>query len=177
MLDGGAAAVKVEGPRPETAERLTRAEIPVVAHLGLTPQSVHRFGGYKVQARSAPAAERLLHDALALESAGAEMLVLEGIPREVAQSVTAALSIPTIGIGAGPETDGQILVFHDLAGLSFTPPAKFVRPYAAGAHTLREAIEHYIQDVQQGQFPSDRESYHLPKSEEPALAGKAEVSS
>jgi 3-methyl-2-oxobutanoate hydroxymethyltransferase len=116
VKEAGAQAVKIEGGanRVELVERLTSAEIPVVGHLGLTPQSVHRMGGYKVQGRSIAAINELLHDAHALESAGAVLIVLEGVPREVAARVTAEVSIPTIGIGAGPDCDGQILVFHDL---------------------------------------------------------------
>ena len=121
VKEAGAQAVKIEGgaSRVELVERLTAAEIPVIGHLGLTPQSVHRMGGYKVQGKSIAAINELLHDAHALESAGAVLLVLEGIPREVAARITAEVGIPTIGIGAGPDCDGQILVFHDLVNLSF----------------------------------------------------------
>jgi 3-methyl-2-oxobutanoate hydroxymethyltransferase len=165
VQEGGAEAVKLEGARPELVERLTRAELPVVAHLGLTPQSVNRFGGYKVQARSAAAAEALVADALALESAGAVLLVLEGVPREAAASVTAAVTIPTIGIGAGPECDGQILVFHDAVGWSFQPVPKFVRAYAQAGGTIGDALGAYVRDVRTRVFPSDEESYHLSPDE------------
>jgi 3-methyl-2-oxobutanoate hydroxymethyltransferase len=163
VKEAGAEAVKVEGARVELVERLTDAEIPVLGHLGLTPQSVNRMGGYKVQGKSMAAAERLLADALALEAAGAFGVVLEGIPREVAQRITAELTIPTIGIGAGPDCDGQILVFHDLVNLSFSHPAKFVRQYGDAAALFRTAIAGYRADVEGRSFPSEAESYHLPK--------------
>ena len=165
VKEAGAQAVKIEGGanRVELVERLTDAEIPVIGHLGLTPQSVNRMGGYKVQGKSIAAINELLHDAHALESAGAVLLVLEGVPREVAARITAEVGIPTIGIGAGPDCDGQILVFHDLVNLSFSPPAKFVRQYGDATALFRNAIEGYRQDVEGRAFPSDSESYHLPK--------------
>ena len=166
IKEAGAEAVKIEGPRVELVRALTEAEISVVAHLGLTPQSVHRMGGYRVQARTAEAALELKADALALAEAGAGVVVLEGVPREAAAAITAELPVPTIGIGAGPECDGQILVFHDLVNLSFSPQAKFVRRYADAAALFRSAIERYREDVEHRAFPSDEESYHLPK---PAL--------
>jgi 3-methyl-2-oxobutanoate hydroxymethyltransferase len=162
VKEAGAEAVKIEGPRVELVRALCDAEIPVVGHLGLTPQSVHRMGGYRVQARTAEAARRLEADALALVHAGASAIVLEGVPREAAAAITAALPVPTIGIGAGPECDGQILVFHDLVNLTFAPPAKFVRRYGDASALLRSAIEHYREDVEHRAFPSDAESYHLP---------------
>jgi 3-methyl-2-oxobutanoate hydroxymethyltransferase len=161
MKEAGAEAVKIEGARVELVRALTDAEIPVVGHLGLTPQSVHRMGGYRVQARTVEAANQLKADARALAEAGASVLVLEGVPREVAAEITAALAIPTIGIGAGPECDGQILVFHDLLNLTFAPAAKFVRRYADAGGLIRGAIEHYREDVERRAFPSDAESYHL----------------
>jgi 3-methyl-2-oxobutanoate hydroxymethyltransferase len=163
IKEAGAEAVKIEGPRVELVRALTDAEIPVAAHLGLTPQSVHRMGGYRVQARTAEAALELKADALALAEAGAGVVVLEGVPREAAAAITAELPVPTIGIGAGPECDGQILVFHDLVNLSFSPQAKFVRRYADAAALFRSAIERYREDVEHRAFPSDEESYHLPK--------------
>jgi 3-methyl-2-oxobutanoate hydroxymethyltransferase len=171
VKEAGAQAVKVEGGanRAELVERLTAAEINVIGHLGLTPQSVNRMGGYKVQGKSAAAIGELLHDAHTLESAGAAMIVLEGIPREVAARITAEVGIPTIGIGAGPECDGQILVFHDLVNLSFSPPAKFARQYGDAAALFRTAIESYRHDVEDRAFPSDNESYHLPKEAGVAL--------
>jgi len=165
VKEAGAQAVKIEGgaSRVELVERLTAAEIPVIGHLGLTPQSIHRMGGYKVQGKTIAAIGELLHDAHALESAGAVLLVLEGVPREVAARITAEVSIPTIGIGAGPDCDGQILVLHDLVNLTFTPPAKFVRQYGDAAALFLNAIEGYRQDVENRAFPADSESYHLPK--------------
>jgi 3-methyl-2-oxobutanoate hydroxymethyltransferase len=162
IKESGAEAVKIEGPRTELVRALTEAEIPVVGHLGLTPQSVHRMGGYRVQARTAEAVRRLKADARALARAGAGALVLEGISREAAEAITAELEIPTIGIGAGPGCDGQILVFHDLVGLTFAPPAKFVRRYADAGALFRAAVEQYREDVEHRAFPSDAESYHLP---------------
>jgi 3-methyl-2-oxobutanoate hydroxymethyltransferase len=172
----GAEAVKVEGPRVELVRALVAAEIPVVAHLGLTPQSLHRMGGYRVQARTVETVLQLQADALALASAGAGAIVLEGIPREAAAAITAALPVPTIGIGAGPDCDGQILVFHDLVNLTFAPAAKFVRPYADAAALFRSAIEHYREDVEHHAFPSDAESYHLPDSARSFLQMDGEAS-
>jgi 3-methyl-2-oxobutanoate hydroxymethyltransferase len=173
VKEAGAEAVKIEGPRVELVQALTDAEIPVVGHLGLTPQSVHRMGGYRVQARTADAVLRLKADALALAEAGAGVLVLEGVPREVAAGITAELAIPTIGIGAGPDCDGQILVFHDLVNLTFAPSAKFVRRYGDAAALIRTALEHYREDVEHRAFPSDEESYHLPEAARVALASLA----
>jgi len=160
VKESGAEAVKIEGGRASLVERITKAEIPVVAHLGLTPQSVNRMGGYRVQGKTVEAGQKLLDDALALEAAGAAIVVLEGIPRELAERVTAALAVPTIGIGAGPGCDGQILVFHDLVGLTFSPAAKFVRRYGDAAKLMHEAMVAYRADVESGAFPSDAESYH-----------------
>lgn len=162
VKEAGAEAVKIEGPRTELVRALAGAEIPVIGHLGLTPQSVHRMGGFRVQGRTADAVRRLRADARDLERAGAGAIVLEGIPREAAAAITSELQIPTIGIGAGPDCDGQILVFHDLVNLSFAPAAKFVRRYADAAALFHSAIERYREDVEHRAFPSDRESYHLP---------------
>ncbi len=164
VKEAGAEAVKIEGPRVELVRALALAEIPVIGHLGLTPQSLHRMGGYRVQARTAETVKQLRSDALALARAGAGALVLEGVPREVAAEITATLPIPTIGIGAGPDCDGQILVYHDLLNLTFAPSAKFVRQYADAGSLIRSAIEHYREDVEHRAFPSDEESYHLPKA-------------
>jgi len=169
VKEAGAEAVKIEGPRAELVRALTAAEIPVVGHLGLTPQSIHRMGGYRVQGRTADTAQRLQADAQALAEAGAGAIVLEGVPREVAAAITAELPIPTIGIGAGPDCDGQILVFHDMVGLTFSPPAKFVRRYGDAGALIRSAVEGYRQDVERRSFPSDEESYHLPAAERNAL--------
>jgi 3-methyl-2-oxobutanoate hydroxymethyltransferase len=162
VKEGGAEAVKLEGggKRAEIIRRLVEAEIPVMGHIGLTPQSVHAFGGYRVQGRTLESAGELLAAAQAIEDAGAFAIVLEGVPRELAAMITKRLRIPTIGIGAGPDCDGQILVFHDLAGLTFRPPAKFVRPYAHVGDTLREALTRYREDVVTGGYPDDKESYH-----------------
>ncbi len=170
VKEAGAEAVKIEGPRIELVHALVEAEIPVVGHLGLTPQSVHRMGGYRVQARTAEAARQLEADAHALADAGAGAIVLEGVPREAAAAITAALPIPTIGIGAGPNCDGQILVFHDLVNLTFAPAAKFVRRYADASSFFRSAIEHYREDVEHRAFPSDAESYHLPARQAKGVA-------
>jgi 3-methyl-2-oxobutanoate hydroxymethyltransferase len=163
VKQAGAEAVKIEGGthRAALVEQLTNAEVPVVGHIGLTPQSLHRMGGYRVQGRSLSAIEGLLADAAALEGAGAVALVLEGVPREVAARITEAASIPTIGIGAGPDCDGQILVLHDLMKLTFADGAKFVRRFADADTLLREGIERYRSAVETRTFPSDAESYHL----------------
>jgi 3-methyl-2-oxobutanoate hydroxymethyltransferase len=161
IKEAGAEAVKIEGPRVALVQALTESEIPVIGHLGLTPQSVHRMGGYRVQAKTNESIQQIKTDAKALEEVGVGVLVLEGIPREVAAEITAGLSIPTIGIGAGPDCDGQILVFHDMVNLSFAPKAKFARRYADAAGMFREAIEHYREDVEHRTFPADEESYHL----------------
>ncbi len=165
LKEAGAESVKIEGGRNrvDLVHALVDAEVPVVGHIGLTPQSVHRMGGYRVQGKSFSAAEHLFEDAHALEAAGASLLVLEGMPREVAARITTELSIPTIGIGAGPECDGQILVLHDLLNLTFAPAAKFVRRYGDVAAQMREAIGQYRQDVATRTFPNDAESYHLPR--------------
>jgi 3-methyl-2-oxobutanoate hydroxymethyltransferase len=148
---------------------MSEAEVCVVGHIGLTPQSVHRLGGYRVQGKTLEAMDRLCADARALEEAGAVAIVLEGIPRELAAKITAESGVPTIGIGAGPECDGQILVFHDLFNLTFSPTAKFSRQYADGAAFFRRALEEYRDDVAGRRFPSDQESYHLPREVRSAL--------
>jgi 3-methyl-2-oxobutanoate hydroxymethyltransferase len=173
VKEAGAEAVKIEGPRTDLVRALTDAEIPVVGHLGLTPQSVNRMGGYRVQARTAETVQQLKADSRALARAGAGAIVLEGVPREVAAQITAELPIPTIGIGAGPDCDGQILVFHDLLNLTFAPAAKFVRRYADAGTLIRTAIEHYREDVEHRTFPNDEESYHLPAAVRKSLAANA----
>jgi len=178
VKEAGAEAVKIEGgvTRAALVRRIIEAEIPVVGHIGLTPQSVHKMGGYKVQGKTVAAMDQLLRDAAALDEAGVSALVLEGIPRELAARITAEVSTPTIGIGAGPECDGQILVFHDLVGLTFNAPPKFVRRYAAVGEAITAAIHAYGEDVRERSFPSDAESYHLPRETAakvvPAAAGK-----
>ena len=171
VKEAGAEAVKIEGgvKRVPLIERLLDAEIPVMGHIGLTPQSVNVMGGYKVQGKTLAAVEQLMKDAIALDRAGVFSIVLEGIPREVAAMITAEVAAPTIGIGAGPECDGQVLVFHDILGLTFAPPAKFVRRYADLGATISRAVSAFKADVETKQYPGDEESYHLPKDTKAAL--------
>jgi 3-methyl-2-oxobutanoate hydroxymethyltransferase len=161
LMKRGAEAVKLEGGRrmlPQI-EAIQAADIPVLGHLGLTPQSVHQFGGYRVQGRGREAADTLLDDAIALERAGCFALVLEGVPLELGREITDTIRIPTIGIGAGLHCDGQVLVLHDLIGLSFGKQAKFVRRYAETGETIRNAITAFREDVRAGRYPSEEESY------------------
>jgi 3-methyl-2-oxobutanoate hydroxymethyltransferase len=162
FLQAGAAAVKLEGgaSMADRVTAITRVGIPVMGHLGMTPQSVHQYGGYKVQGKEQEQADRLLADAKALESAGAFAVVLEAVPADLARRVTAVLTVPTIGIGAGPSCDGQVLVLYDLLGLfdDFVP--KFVKPYAHLKADALQALRRYKEEVEQGKFPSDAESYH-----------------
>jgi 3-methyl-2-oxobutanoate hydroxymethyltransferase len=162
LKEGGAESVKLEGGRrrADVIRKLVEAEIPVMGHVGLTPQSVHSQGGYRVQGKTVESGADILADAQAVEDAGAFAIVLEGLPRELAAIITRRLRIPTIGIGAGPDCDGQVLVFHDLAGLSLQHTAKFVRPYANLSGTLRQALARYREDVLSGNYPDDGESYH-----------------
>jgi len=164
VKESGAEAVKLEGGAAQAARvrALTAAEIPVFGHIGLTPQSLLREGGYRVQGRSEIAAAQLCDDALALEQAGAIAIVLEGIPRELASTITSTLTVPTIGIGAGPDCDGQILVFHDLFALSFGQPAKFVRSFGDASELVRSGLENFRAAVETKTFPNDAESYHMP---------------
>ncbi len=159
VKESGAQAVKIEGGRPEVVRALDRAEIPVMAHLGLTPQSVHRFGGYKVQGRNEEAARKIVDAALELEEAGAFSLVLECVPSDLGAEITERLTIPTIGIGAGAACDGQVLVYHDLLGLEERIAPRFVRRYAELGLASREAIERFADDVRAGRFPSPEETY------------------
>ncbi|MCW5959544.1 MAG: 3-methyl-2-oxobutanoate hydroxymethyltransferase [Pyrinomonadaceae bacterium] len=165
MKDGGAEAIKLEGGRNrvQLVKRLVDEEIPVVAHIGLTPQSVHKLGGYSVQGKTAEAAKRLIEDAKLLEEAGAFAIVLELVPREIAAIVTKELAISTIGIGAGTECDIQVLVLHDLIGLSFGRLPRFVRQYANIREVMNEAVSKWIEDVKDGSYPNEKESYGLPK--------------
>ena len=158
LKEGGMHAVKLEGPHLDLAEAIVAAGIPVMGHLGLTPQSVHAMGGYRVQAKTEEAAERLLAEALALDKAGVFSLVLEGIPSEVARGVTEAVSMPTIGIGAGPHCDGQVLVIHDLLGLQGTYP-KFVKLYANLREDITRAVRAFAHEVESGAFPDAEHSY------------------
>lgn len=172
LVKRGAEGVKLEGGRrvlPQV-EAILAADIPILAHLGLTPQSVHRFGGYRVQGRGREAADALLEDALALERAGCFAIVLEGIPLELGAEVSRALHIPTIGIGAGADCDGQVLVLHDLIGLSFGKPARFVRRYADVAGTIRGALESFRADVRAGRYPALAESYAATPEKDPCAS-------
>jgi len=157
LKEAGAAAIKLEGGRAvsETIKAISGAGIPVQAHIGLTPQSVHQMGGYKVQRNE----EQLMADALEIESAGAFSVVLEGIPSEISKKITKALAIPTIGIGAGPHCDGQILVLHDLLGLNDRHLPKFVKQYANLLDDAKVGIKQYIEEVQAGKFPAEKHCY------------------
>jgi len=167
VKEAGAEAVKVEGGerRLELISRLTEAEIPVMGHVGLTPQSLNALGGYRVQGKTADTSEQLLRDARAVEAAGAFAVVLEAVPRELAARITRELRIPTIGIGAGPDCDGQILVVHDLLGLTFGQTPKFARRYAHVGEIISKAVREYCEDVREETFPSDGESYHAARME------------
>jgi len=161
VQEGGADAVKLEGGarNAEAVRAIVEAGIPVMGHLGLTPQSVLAMGGYRVQGRGDENAARLMREAKLLEACGAFALVLEGVPRELAKEITQALAIPTIGIGAGPDVDGQVLVWHDVMGLWFGKPAKFVRRYAELGDTAKAGLVRFVDDIKAGRFPSDDESY------------------
>ncbi len=162
LAEAGAEAVKLEGGKPmlETVAKLVSTGIPVMGHLGLTPQSIHQFGGWEVRARGAEEAQRLREDALALEQAGVFSIVLEKIPASLAAEVTKSLQIPTIGIGSGPQCDGQVLVNYDMLGLYEQLSLKFVRKYRQLNHEVSNAVEEYIRDVKSGAFPSAEESYN-----------------
>lgn len=172
VKEAGAQAVKLEGgkKRVRCIRRMVDAKIPIMGHIGLTPQSLHRMGGYKVQGKLTRDMERLIEDAIALDKAGVFAIVLEGIPRDVAKVISEAVSAPTLGIGAGPDCDGQVLVLNDLLGLTFKRPAKFVRQYMNGASMIREALSKFKTDIESGGYPSDDESYHLPANLRSALA-------
>jgi len=172
FIQRGAAAVKLEGgaKRLEVVRGLISAEIPVMGHLGLTPQSINVMGGYRVQGRAAADAKVIVDDARRLQEAGCFAIVLEGIPAELAARVTEAVAIPTIGIGAGPHCSGQVLVFHDIVGLLKGPKPKFVRSYVNGFDVLQGALSQWADDVRNGAFPGEAESYTAPK--EPASVTK-----
>ncbi|RLB72669.1 MAG: 3-methyl-2-oxobutanoate hydroxymethyltransferase [Deltaproteobacteria bacterium] len=161
IKEGGAQAVKLEGGEhmAATIRAIVDIDIPVMGHIGLTPQSIHRMGGFKVQGREEEQARRILADAKAVEDAGAFAVVLEGIPRNLAKAVTAALSIPTIGIGAGADCDGQVLVIHDILGLCDKYSPKFVKRYADISATISSGIEQYIKEVKAGDFPTTDHSF------------------
>ena len=164
VKEGGAEAIKLEGghKRVQLVKRLVDEEISVMGHIGLTPQSINQLGSYRVQGKTAAAARQLLDDAKALEDAGAFAVVLEVVPREIAQLITETISIPTIGIGAGVHCDIQVLVIHDMLGLSFGKQARFVRPYANLRDVMTDAVSKYADDVRNGTYPSNEESYGLP---------------
>ena len=163
MREGRAEALKLEGGRKRLhmVEALLAAEIPVMGHLGLTPQSIHAMGGYRVQGRGVEAARELVEDARTLAAAGVFAIVLEGVPSIVAEIVTQEVSVPTIGIGAGPSCDGQVLVYHDVLGLHHGRLPKFVRQYTHLADIATEALERFFADIESGSFPTDNESYHM----------------
>jgi len=164
VKEGGAEAIKLEGghKRVHLVKRLVDEEISVMGHIGLTPQSINQLGAYRVQGKTASAAQQLIDDAKAMEDAGAFAVVLEVVPREIAQMITESISIPTIGIGAGVHCDIQVLVIHDMLGLSFGKQARFVRPYANLREVMTDAITRYAEDVRNGTYPSEAESYALP---------------
>ncbi|MHB1142809.1 MAG: 3-methyl-2-oxobutanoate hydroxymethyltransferase [Sulfuricaulis sp.] len=162
MQKGGAQVVKLEGGEPmaETVRFLVERGIPVCAHLGLTPQSVHQLGGYRVQGREATAAEKIRHDAKVLQEAGASLLVLEAVPSELAKTISSDLEIPTIGIGAGPDCDGQVLVLQDMLGIYPRPSPKFSKNFMQGADSVEAAVKSYIAAVKSGAFPGSEHSFH-----------------
>jgi 3-methyl-2-oxobutanoate hydroxymethyltransferase len=166
--EGGADAVKVEGAGPTLSRirAIVDAGIPVMGHLGLTPQSATMLGGYRAQARTAAAARRLVDDAIALEEAGVFSIVLEAVPAVVAERATRAVSVPTIGIGAGPGCAGQVLVWHDLLGLTDGHVPKFVRAYANLSAEILRALEAYVADVHSGAFPDERHTYAMPEDQQ-----------
>jgi len=172
VRDGGAAAVKLEGGKKRAAvvRALLDAEIPVMGHVGLTPQSLHVMGGFKVQGRDALGADEIFEDALAIQEAGAFGIVLEGVPESLGARITDALDIPTIGIGAGPRCDGQVLVWHDVLGISDAPTPRFIRRYEELGARIEEALRHFADDVRGGSFPTAAESYHAPAAPLPAAS-------
>ena len=175
LKEGGAAAVKIEGAsrkRLKLVEAMVGAEIPVMGHVGLTPQSIHHLGRYQVKGTAAEGARRIVDDAANLEKAGAFAVVLESVPVEVAAAVTRSLKIPTIGIGAGPACDGQVLVFHDMMGFSNGYMPKFVRKYADIHGVMSGAVQAYASEVREGRFPDDSTSYHLKPEVAAELAPK-----
>ncbi|HEU4508957.1 MAG TPA: 3-methyl-2-oxobutanoate hydroxymethyltransferase [Pyrinomonadaceae bacterium] len=185
VKEGGAEAIKLEGghKRVQLVKRLVDEEISVMGHIGLTPQSINQLGAYRVQGKTPKAAQQLIDDAKALEDAGAFAVVLEVVPREIAKVITESISIPTIGIGAGVHCDIQVLVLHDMLGLGFGKQARFVRPYANLREVMTDAVSRYADDVRNGTYPSEAESYALPAEtaaeleiETPSRNSKAEKS-
>lgn len=179
VMTAGAQAVKIEGVdgSEDVLKHIIQSGVPVMSHLGLTPQSVHQFGGFKIQATTEEAAETLLAQALRVQSAGAFALVLECVPSIIAARVTAALDIPTIGIGAGAACSGQVLVFQDLLGLTQNFKPKFVRKYAEGFQYVQAALNHFHSDVVDGSFPTEKESYSMPSHSSAAIDAGAVYSS
>jgi 3-methyl-2-oxobutanoate hydroxymethyltransferase len=175
LKEGGAQSVKLEGGQEmaETVNRIVKSGIPVMGHVGLTPQSVNQLGGYRVQGKTINDAIRLMEDTRALEEAGAYAVVLECVPAALSQMISERLSIPTIGIGAGAGCDGQVQVFHDFLGLFTDFLPKHARRYANLADVIKDATSEYISDVQQGEFPTSKESYKMSQSVLDELAGKA----
>jgi 3-methyl-2-oxobutanoate hydroxymethyltransferase len=161
VKEGGAHAVKLEGGENVAAQiaAIAAIDVPVMGHIGLTPQSVHRMGGFRVQGRTVEAREQLLADARAVQAAGAFAVVIEGVPRELGSEITAALEIPTIGIGAGPDCDGQVLVLHDVLGLGSHAPPRFAREYVSLREIVGKAARMYVDDVRNQKFPQAHESY------------------
>jgi 3-methyl-2-oxobutanoate hydroxymethyltransferase len=185
VKEGGAEAIKLEGghKRVHLVKRLVDEEISVMGHIGLTPQSINQLGAYRVQGKTPKTAQQLIDDAKAMEDAGAFAVVLEVVPREIAKVITESISIPTIGIGAGVHCDIQVLVLHDMLGLSFGKQARFVRPYANLREVMTDAVTRYADDVRNGTYPSEAESYAIPAEtaeqlhiETPARDSKAEKS-
>ncbi len=185
VKEGGAEAIKLEGghKRVHLVKRLVDEEISVMGHIGLTPQSINQLGAYRVQGKTPKAAQQLIDDAKAMEDAGAFAVVLEVVPREIARMITESISIPTIGIGAGVHCDIQVLVLHDMLGLSFGKQARFVRPYANLREVMTDAVTRYADDVRNGTYPSEAESYAIPAEtaeeldiEVPSRDSKAEKS-
>ncbi|MFQ5684623.1 MAG: 3-methyl-2-oxobutanoate hydroxymethyltransferase [Candidatus Binatia bacterium] len=162
LQEAGAEAVKVEGgvAMIETIQAIVQIGIPVMGHVGLTPQSIHRFGGYKVQGKEKEERQAVMEDALAVEEGGAFSVVLEGIPRDLAKEITRRLSIPTIGIGAGVDCDGQVLVVHDMLGLFDMYTPKFVKRYADVKGTITAAVQNFMSEVRDGKFPDEEHSFH-----------------
>ena len=175
VKEAGADAVKLEGagPRLSRAKAIVEAGIPVMGHVGLTPQSATMLGGFKTQGKTAEAAQQLVEDALALEQVGAFSVVLEAVPSPVAAEITRRLSVPTIGIGAGRETDGQVLVYHDLLGLTEGHLPRFVKRYANLSREIRDALEAYAEDVRAGTFPGDEHTYEMSEDELETFSGGA----